>query len=101
MRNEEQRSIRPRKDIRTELQETIDVTEEVTYTTKTKTGIVTGCTKLNVRQEPNTDCSVVCIIDESSTVIIDDQDSITDWYKVCAENGAEGYCMKKFISVES
>lgn len=67
----------------------------------TITGTVSGCEKLNVRKVPFASGEVVCVIAKGSIVVIDETESTDEWYKVCAENGAEGFCMKKFINVES
>lgn len=63
------------------------------------TGVVTGCTKLNVRENPYPDAEVVCVISEDSEVVIDEDNSTHDFYKVYTAAGMEGYCMKKYISV--
>ena len=67
----------------------------------TITGTVAGCEKLNVRKAPFANGEVVCVIAKGSIVVIDEIESTDEWYKVCAENGAEGFCMKKFINTES
>ena len=63
------------------------------------TGIVANCARLNVRKKPNADAEVVCVIDRSTKVLIDETKSTKNFYKVCAEIGAEGYCMKQFIEI--
>lgn len=65
-----------------------------------KVGVVSGCTALRVRKTPNLTAGVVCIIKESTAVVIDEENSTTEFYKVCTEAGVEGYCMKKFITVK-
>ena len=77
--------------------EVIDEPEDVF--TVTLTGIVFNCPKLNVREEPSTAADIVCVIDNLATVLIDEEESTEDFYKVCTENGAEGFCMKKFIKL--
>lgn len=64
---------------------------------KTLEGVVDGCSKLNVREQPRPDAEVVCQIDRFSKVEIYVEESTTDFYKVCTENGVDGFCMKKFI----
>ena len=64
-------------------------------------GMVTECKKLNIRIEPDINSKVVCTVDCGSRLIISDDESTNDWYKVCVENGAEGYCMKKFVKVQA
>lgn len=62
-------------------------------------GTVSGCKKLNVRENPSFDADVVCVIPEGCEVEIDESNSTDEFYKVYTAAGMEGYCMKKFISV--
>ncbi len=62
-------------------------------------GIVTGCPRLNVRVNPRVDADVICIIERDSEVMIDEEDSTKNFYKICTEQGIEGYCMRQFISI--
>ena len=55
---------------------------------------------LNVREKPRIDSTVICVIRKEDRVLVDEPLSTDDWYKVCTENGIEGFCMKKFINVE-
>lgn len=64
-----------------------------------KTGIVIDCARLNVRKKPSADAEVVVIIERSAKVLIDKEQSTKNFYKVCTEAGAEGYCMKQFIKI--
>lgn len=64
---------------------------------------ITGCTKLNVRKDPSKDSEVVCIITEDSSITVSRDESTEDFYKVYTNVNEvlyEGYCMKKFISIE-
>lgn len=76
---------------------------EETIENTTKTGVVAGCKALKIRKTPNAinSANVICIIKESVKVIVDLDKSTDDWYSVCLENGVEGFCMKKFINLES
>lgn len=65
------------------------------------TGVVTGCAKLNVRQEPDPETPVVVVINAGTTVEIFPMMETEDFYNVCTETGAMGYCMKKYIKVDS
>ena len=76
------------------------VVEFVTETRKNPIGKVVGCSKLNVREQASTYSDVVCEISVNTNVMIDDNDSSNEFYKICTEFGIEGYCMKKFIEVE-
>lgn len=78
------------------IQETI---EEVVAPSEPKQGVVTDCLKLNVRKEPDSTAEVVCTIDASTTVVISEEESTEEFYKVYTAAGLEGYCMKKFITI--
>ena len=81
--------------IETEVVETVEVPVEapVVEEAKPKTGVVVGCTKLNVRKAPNATAKVLTTIDKGSLVTIHDE--VGDFYKI----GDKEYCMKKYISV--
>lgn len=66
-------------------------------------GVVTGCTKLNVRKAPKIGSDVVTIIDkDTNVVIVDIEKASGEWYKVKIDNGTSGfngYCKKEFIKL--
>ena len=62
-------------------------------------GIVTGCSKLNVRAEPNLDADVILVIEKDSEVVIDLEESTDEWYRVYVGE-EEGFCMKKYITID-
>jgi uncharacterized protein YgiM (DUF1202 family) len=66
---------------------------------KEKRGVVSNCLKLNVRCEASVDSDVVCEITASTELMIDETNSTKDFYKVYTAAGAEGFCMKKFITI--
>lgn len=86
-----------------EVAATAEVEEPVEEVAETpsKVGVVTGCEKLRVRKGPNATADVICEITKSTAVIIDEEASSNDFYKVCTESGVEGFCMKKFIAVRA
>lgn len=86
-----------------EVTATAEVEEPVEEVVETpsKVGVVTGCEKLRVRKGPNATADVICEIAKSTAVIIDEEASSNDFYKVCTESGVEGFCMKKFIAVRA
>ena len=77
-----------------------EVKPEPTPAPKPVVGTVTGCAKLNVRKEANTEAEVVGVINEGSEVVINRIKSTVDFYAVCTAAGIEGFCMKKFITVK-
>ena len=60
-------------------------------------GTVSGCDKLNLRAEPNGE--IVCTMAKGSKVLIDPDQSDDTWLFVYTESGAEGYCMKKYVTM--
>lgn len=66
---------------------------------KPTTGIVTGCSKLNVRSDSDTTADILCILDANSEVMIDLGKSNREWFKVTTASGVDGYCMRKFIKI--
>lgn len=86
-----------------EVEDKVEVVETVVEPEASEpvVGIVSGCVKLNVRKNPHTNAEVLCVIDENSEVVIDEENSTHEFYKICTEAGVEGFCMKKFINVKS
>lgn len=64
-----------------------------------KNGVVTDCARLNVRSEARSTADVVCTIDASTNLVIYEDESTEEFYKICTFSGVEGYCMKKFITI--
>ena len=64
-----------------------------------KIGVV-NCNKLNVREEPSLDSTIVCEVNSQTELMIDKSESTDNFYKVFTASGIEGFCMKKFISVQ-
>ena len=65
---------------------------------KTVIGFVSDCTKLNVREQPEIDADVVCVLNNGTEVEINVVNSTNEWFSVCTAAGIEGYCMRKFIN---
>lgn len=69
---------------------------------ESKVGIVANCEKLNLRRSPLKDSDGANIITEllpGVAVVIDEDESTSDFYKVTTETGLEGYCMRQFIEL--
>lgn len=64
-----------------------------------KIGVV-NCNKLNVREEPSLDSTIVCEVNSQTELMIDESESTDDFYKVFTASGIEGFCMKEFIAVQ-
>lgn len=63
-------------------------------------GVVTDCSKLNVREKPKANAKILTEIPVKSDVIINEEESTKEFYKVCTATGVEGYCMKKYITIQ-
>lgn len=63
-------------------------------------GIVANCIKLNVREEPRADATIVCEVACQTELMIEEAESTEEFFKVCTAAGIEGFCMKKFIAVQ-
>ena len=82
------------------MNEPVEEVEE-TPVAKSKIGtLVASCTMLNVREKPNMDATVICSVNAGSKLVITDEESTDDWFKVCTEAGAEGFCMKDYVTAE-
>ena len=76
-------------------------TEEVEEKQIVVKGVVSNCSKLNVRRSPSIDSEVVCVIDKGSEVTISDFSNDGDWYNVTLPNGKTGYSMQKYVSINN
>ena len=85
-----------------EVEESVDETVEGVNEV-VKTGIVVGCSKLNVRNNPAITAKVVCVIAKDTEVEVIENMSHGDFYYVrkgTLTEGFNGYCMKKYISIK-
>lgn len=84
-----------------EMIEESEAVEEVKETKEENTlvGYVSGCAKLNIREEAYPGATILCTVPEKAVLLIDVSESTTEWYKIYTESGMEGYCMKKFVTV--
>lgn len=76
-----------------------EAVEETQPEVITKLGIVNieKNQSLNLREDMDTDSTIVKTLNTQESVIIDNE--FHDWYHVTTESGAEGYVMSKFIKV--
>lgn len=79
----------------------IEEPEEIVESIRAKTGVVTDCVRLNLREAPELESKIVCTIECLSEVQISEAESTNDFYKVYLASGINGFCMKKFISIRS
>lgn len=64
-------------------------------------GVVVDCVRLNVRTAPNPTAAVVCTIPCGAEVVVFEEESTDEFYKVYTASGAEGFCMKQYVSINS
>lgn len=82
-----------------ELKAVIDSTKEGIKSAAIS-GVVVNCLKLNVRREPKVNGEIITAIPALTEVVIDMDASSSDFYKVCAATGVEGFCMRKYIALK-
>ena len=82
------------------IQDEIEEIEAVIETKPIIQGIVDGCAKLNVRKQPVANAEVVCVIERNTKVMIDENESTDEFYKVCTVSGIEGFCVKRFVVIQ-
>lgn len=75
------------------------VEEPTTPVVEPKAAKVTDCVKLNVRKDPSTSSDVVCEIAASTNLVVYEEESTEEFYRICTSAGIEGYCMKKYITI--
>lgn len=63
-------------------------------------GVTTKTFLLNVRKEPDINSEIIYRLDYSSLVMIDEESSTDEWYKIRTSNNIEGYCMKEYITIK-
>ena len=82
--------------------EPVDQPVEESPKKESKVGIVANCEKLNLRRSPLKDSDGANVITEllpGVAVVIDEDESTPNFYKVTTETGLDGYCMKQFIEL--
>ena len=83
-----------------EVNESEEVTKEATKEAdSTVVGYVSGCLKLNIREEGYPGANVVCVVPEKTALLIEIAESNDKWYKVYTETGMEGFCMKQYVTL--
>ena len=90
-------------DVTEEVEEEIAKVNESEEATKeadsTVVGYVSGCLKLNIREEGYPGANVVCVVPEKTALLIEAAESNDEWYKVYTETGMEGFCMKQYVTL--
>ena len=73
--------------------------EEVIKPKKQMIGVVIDCSSLNIRAKSNINSEIIATVKAGTELLINEDESVNEWYKVCTEAGIEGFCMKKYISI--
>lgn len=63
------------------------------------TGIA-NCLRLSIYSEPNIDSEIICKVRYLTEVEIDLDNSTDNFYKIYTAIGAEGFCLKKFVTIK-
>lgn len=63
-------------------------------------GIIDGCDRLNIRSEASKTSDIIGTITKEDTLVIDENKSTEDFYKVTTSNGLDGYCVKQFVKID-
>lgn len=82
-----------------EVEKNEEVVEEAVEE-ETFVGVVT-CAKLNVREKADIKSTSIYVVTKDDVLLIDTEKSTDEWYKVYTETGIDGFCMKKFVSVNN
>lgn len=59
-----------------------------------------NCLRLHIYSEPNENSDIVCKTRYLTDVAIDLESSTEDFYKIYTAIGAEGFCLKKFVTIK-
>lgn len=84
------------------VEDTVDVVTpavDVVIAPVTVKGVVTNCSKLNVRVAPNINADIACVVDSNAELEIELSASTDDWFSVHTVSGIKGYCMKQYVNV--
>lgn len=80
--------------------EVVEVIEEAVVAPSTTIGVVSGCGKLNVREEASMEADIVTVISQGTQATVNLAESTEDFYSVITIDGKVGYCLKKFITIK-
>ena len=80
----------------TEVTPAVEEVEEKVEEKVVKTGVVSGCERLNLREKPSTGAEIVTVLTRGTELVIE-KEMNAKWLKVTAETGAEGFVMKEYV----
>lgn len=76
----------------------MDVVTTGQLSTEPVIGIVSDCSKLNIRRAPRKDAAVVTVVPEETELTIAGDSRDGEWYKV-STGDIKGWCMKRYVTV--
>lgn len=91
---DEEESITTSEELNVENEELVEETPKLTF------GVIFNCVTLNIRESADKDSESLCIAKSGTELMVDLAKSTDDWYHVYTPEGAEGFCMKKFVSLK-
>ena len=59
-----------------------------------------NCLRLHIYSEPNENSDIVCKTRYLTDVAIDLDNSTEEFYKIYTAIGAEGFCLKKYVTIK-
>lgn len=77
-----------------------NVTQEPVEKEVPKVGVVDNCSRLNVRVAPRMTADVRLIINKGDEVTLCEKQPKGEWFRVRTQNNTEGFCMKKYITIQ-
>ena len=77
-----------------------NVTQEPVEKEAPKVGVVDNCSRLNVRVAPRITADVRLIINKGDEVTLCEKQPKGEWFRVCTQDNTEGFCMKKYITIQ-
>ena len=85
-------------------EETVEVSEEELSKVQVEEpdmliGIVTGCTRLNIRAEASSDSDILTVVNVGSELQIHVSGTTDEFFKVTTGFGIGGYAMRQFVSI--
>lgn len=67
-----------------------------------KRGHVINCDRLNVRDQPNSNSAIICVLVNNTKVVIEPDYQLAeenDWFHITTEVGVDGFVKSEYIEV--
>ena len=77
-----------------------NVTQEPVEKEAPKVGVVDNCVRLNIRVAPRITADVRLIIEKGDEVTLCEKQPKGEWFRVRTQDNTEGFCMKKYITIQ-